>query len=241
VIVVALLAAPLPALAALELRIQRLDLVSGDYSGSGQTVIDNGSTDLDPVIGSIFAKPGSAGLPAMPGMVATTSFDIGISNSPGTAPFSLLDLNWGATSTSTSGTRELQLTVSDTGFTFPPSGKNSTLTSSISGNITVAGGDNAVTAQQWVDLTNTLFGLGTVTPGLQGPFTAASFSNSKAAYFASTTPYSITDRLNLTLGPSAIIGGDLQSTVVPEPVTMFLGGTGLLMLTYAARRRLFGK
>jgi hypothetical protein len=28
-------------------------------------------------------------------------------------------------------------------------------------------------------------------------------------------------------------------TVVPEPVTMFLGGTGLLLLAYAARRRLF--
>jgi len=32
----------------------------------------------------------------------------------------------------------------------------------------------------------------------------------------------------------------IVSTVVPEPVTMFLGGTGLLLLGYAARRRLFG-
>jgi hypothetical protein len=28
---------------------------------------------------------------------------------------------------------------------------------------------------------------------------------------------------------------------VPEPVTMFLGGMGFLMLTFAARRRLFGR
>jgi hypothetical protein len=30
-------------------------------------------------------------------------------------------------------------------------------------------------------------------------------------------------------------------TPVPEPITMFLGGTGLLALGYAARKRLFGR
>ena len=32
-----------------------------------------------------------------------------------------------------------------------------------------------------------------------------------------------------------------NTQAVPEPVTMFLGGTGLILLGYAARRRLFGR
>ena len=46
-------------------------------------------------------------------------------------------------------------------------------------------------------------------------------------------------------GSSASVDSALSTSPggpsVPEPVTMFLGGTGLLMLTYAARRRLFGR
>jgi hypothetical protein len=38
--------------------------------------------------------------------------------------------------------------------------------------------------------------------------------------------------------PNAGTSGDC--TPVPEPITMFLGGTGLLTLGYAARKRLFG-
>jgi hypothetical protein len=35
-------------------------------------------------------------------------------------------------------------------------------------------------------------------------------------------------------------GTSVPDTPVPEPITMFLGGTGLLILGYAARKRLFG-
>ena len=39
-----------------------------------------------------------------------------------------------------------------------------------------------------------------------------------------------------------VSGADITApTPVPEPVTMFLGGTGLLFLAYGARRRLFGR
>ncbi|MDO8479292.1 MAG: PEP-CTERM sorting domain-containing protein [Candidatus Rokubacteria bacterium] len=44
--------------------------------------------------------------------------------------------------------------------------------------------------------------------------------------------------------PSGQNGGitsePITLTPVPEPITMFLGGTGLLLLGYAARKRLFG-
>jgi hypothetical protein len=39
---------------------------------------------------------------------------------------------------------------------------------------------------------------------------------------------------------SGSAGSDTGCTPVPEPITMFLGGTGLLTLGYAARKRLFG-
>ena len=40
-----------------------------------------------------------------------------------------------------------------------------------------------------------------------------------------------------------VSGADINApaTVVPEPVTMFLGGTGLILLGYRGRRRLFGR
>jgi hypothetical protein len=39
---------------------------------------------------------------------------------------------------------------------------------------------------------------------------------------------------------NATTSGSCGGTPVPEPMTMFLGGTGLLTLGYAARKRLFG-
>ena len=58
--------------------------------------------------------------------------------------------------------------------------------------------------------------------------------------------------LGIALVDNSIVGGgqtnfDLvtlnatAATPVPEPITMFLGGTGLLALGYAARKRLFGR
>jgi hypothetical protein len=73
---------------------------------------------------------------------------------------------------------------------------------------------------------NPLSGVTTVIPGAGLPPLIDSSASVDSA---------ITDRLDRTLGPNASTAGD-----VPEPVTMFLGGMGLLMLIYAAWRRLFG-
>jgi PEP-CTERM motif len=54
-----------------------------------------------------------------------------------------------------------------------------------------------------------------------------------------------TGRGTTGLGCPSGQNGEIQTinitlTPVPEPITMFLGGTGLLLLGYAARKRLFG-
>jgi hypothetical protein len=171
--------------------------------------------------------------PVIPGFLF--SVDTAASNSPGGPLSSKLSLGWVLGGTSPGG-GSIVVTASATDFDFPPSGANSTLISSVGGNAS----EGSVTAQQWVDLANGLFFLGTVTPDAQGPFTTDPFSSIQSATFTSPAKYSITDQLSLSVNAGASINGGLESTVVPEPVTMFLGGTGLLMLTYAARRRLFG-
>jgi hypothetical protein len=243
----ALLAAPPPAFAAFAINIHAPGGPAA-YTGAGVTVTDNTlGVDLDPTANSIVLLPGvSVGLPPITGLpFALTS---ALSDSPGSALTSLLSLSWFVASSSPSPTA-LQITASATGYVIPPAGTSSALISSVGGTFGgPPGSTGSVTAQQWVDLGNGLFATAgalppLVTPGPQGPFLSpAPFSNTASVAFTSLTPYSITDRVNLSLGGvGSVSGGTLSSTVVPEPVTMFLGGTGLLMLTYAARRRLFGR
>lgn len=226
----ALLAAPFPALADFAIRIQ-------GPGGFDSTVHDNAAGDLliDPL-----ASPNHSivVVPSIGGGVSL-SINTAVTNSPGGPLSSFLSLNWSLVS-SGALTGPVTVTASATGYTFPPDGTNSLLTSDLGGTLT---GTASVTAQQWVDLGDGLFAMVGPTPGAQGPFsTPPTFSDTKSVHFTSSTSYSITDQVILTLGAAgSSSGGDLKSTVVPEPVTMFLGGTGVLMLGYAARRRLFGR
>lgn len=235
----ALLATPLPALATFAVNIQGPGL---DYGGAGITVVDNepSGRDFNPAVGVIQLTSGLFTLPAIPGF--SLNSETVFTNSPGGPSFSILDLTFSLSSSGDVG-GTIQVTASGTDFTFPAAGVPSTLTSTISGNMNPAGG--SVTAQQWATLSNELFGspsgLGPITPGAQGPFTTVGFNNTATVGFTSATPYSITDRVNLTLGAGASMTGDLQSVVTPEPATMFLAGLGLLALGFAARRRLFGQ
>lgn len=223
-----LLAVPLPALAAFAVRIQ-------GPGGFDQTVTDNGLGDtlVDPL-----ANPHAIGTSALIGG-SILSINVAITDTPGGPPSSFLSLNWFLSSSGVAPTGPVTVTASATGYTYPPGGVGSILTSDVGG---ILGGTASVTAQQWVDLGNGLFAMVGPTPGAQGPFsTPPTFSDTRSIAFIPSTFYSITDQVILTLGASSLTSGTLTSTVVPEPVTMFLGGTGVLMLGYAARRRLFGR
>lgn len=220
-----LLAAPLSALAAFAVRIEG--------PGFTSTVADDGPGD------SFNLTPNLIGASAIiAGSILSANFSL--SNTPGGPLSSFLSLNWSLLSTGSAvlPIDPVTVTASATGYTFPPSGVGSVLTSNVVG--TFPFGTGSATPRQWVDLGDNLFA--PIGPPLveHGSFTAT-FGDTKSTRFVASTSYSINDQVVLTLGPSSLSTGTLTSTVVPEPITMFLGGTGVLMLGYAARRRLFGR
>lgn len=235
--------AVLAGLVVLTIPMAALALLQVEIVGVGGTVYapvivtDNqAGFDTNPATNSMTVTAG-VGIPAIPGVVLSVSTVA--SNIPGGPTFSLLDITYTLSSAVTGGPSaaggSIQVTASGTGYTFPANGSpNGSLVSIISGNI-AAGSTATVSAQQWANLSNTIFGLGPITPGLQGPFVGpgpVGFSNTATFQpFTVVTPYSITDRLNLTVGADSITTGDLASTVtagkVPEPISLILLGSGL--------------
>lgn len=192
---------------------------------------DNAACDANPGVNVVTVQSGVDGVPLIPGY--NVAITIGTSNNPGSTPFSVLDVTWNVNSFGSAG-GPLTILASQTGFTFPGT-PLATLES-------VCGGDmlnGSVTCQEWANLSNTLFGLGPVTPGVQGPFVAPFASDLSIAY-VSTTPYSITDRLIFSLGANGTSTGDMRSTVrqtAPEPATLALVGGALVGLAFLRRRK----
>jgi hypothetical protein len=150
----------------------------------------------------------------------------------------LLDVTWNVNSLGTAG-GPLTILVSQTGFTFPAS-PLATLESVISGDVGPNAG-SSITGQEWAALNNTLFALGPITPGAQGPFGGPGpFNSDLSIAYASTQPYSITDRLIFSLTANATSTGDMRSTVrqtAPEPATLALVGGALVGLAFLRRRK----
>ena len=189
--------------------------------GYSQTVFDNGAGDSNPLTNQMTIIAG-VGIPAIPGF--NLSVDTVFTNTPGGPGTPILDITYSLFSSGTAG-GTVTVIAGSTGFTLPAAGSPSVLISKIGGTLD---GTGSVTAQQWVNLGNGFLGLGPITPGLQGPFTTPTFSNTATIGFISITPYSMTDELNLTLGANSSVTGDLSSTTtVPEPISLILLGSGL--------------
>jgi hypothetical protein len=167
---------------------------------------------------------------------------------------------WNVTELNSAGD-EVKVTISGSTITFlwvdgdstPPSGSN-LLTIAWSSEVHAAGG-TATSPGYTVDATanKNADGFGKFLVHAQDDggtdltsvtFTFASNLNATAftsSHFALHVDY-VTDTCSgwVSGGETNDLHSEAGCTPVPEPITMFLGGTGLLTLGYAARKRLFG-
>jgi len=140
-----------------------------------------------------------------------------------------------------------------------PTADNKLASSSHTARFTTATPVNNTQYQGWVDpnnamavtLAGTVAGLGSVSPGLHGPFASTSAAGTGTnsvstdlgpVAFTEDVPYSLAAQIITNVrrgGPRVQSGGDLtvSASPIPEPTTMFLFGSGLIGMVAAARRR----
>ena len=187
--------------------------------------------------------------------VALTSTGISVielasSNSPGTSTLAqLLSTTFSITNTA-SVARSIELRIGSTGFLAPTAPPGLTLASNVAGNVVIPGAGNTLSFISCIDQGNGqntcpgTLSTGALTPAIT---TVSAYAAGNSALVSLLSPgFSITQDLLLTLAAGSSITINPATLLVPlapvpEPITMFLGGTGLLALGYAARRRLFGR
>lgn len=216
----------------------KLKIVSGAFSA---TFTDNGGcvgSGCATLVGDI--NP-TAGTTAATGTINgwTISISQGTSNSPvvTSTVFGIDMTNLTATCTGAPGVGcsvdALAVTYSDINFTTPNSSFVMTYSS------TQTGATASTTATAWDDTTNTLFGMGTLI-GSVGPFVGTGgFAGSVSGGGpAGPAPYALTklDVFSSGGGPASFSSDDMI-TGVPEPASVVLFGSVLIVCASRFRRR----
>jgi hypothetical protein len=168
------------------------------------------------------------------------------SNTPGTKLIAdLLSTNLSVVNNG-AGTHTLHIQWSDIGFTAPgSSGSTLAVLSHIGGTVFVGAKDGSLKFQSYADNSNTLFGFGDFTTGVQGPISLASAgsydSDAAGNFLRSSGTYSLSGTADITLGSGGSINFTTSETLtaVPAPAALVLALTGLPCLGagYLARRR----
>jgi hypothetical protein len=196
-------------------------------SGSASvTIFDNGT--CIGCVGSDSGALSTTGNIIFSGPVGGWTIDVsaGISFGPADTTIDLSSIN-----AASNGAAPLTVTFSDTGFTTP---SPSFL---MFGFGTLAHGAGTAGLKAWVDTTNTIFGepvgglIGSVGP------TSANYTYSINGGSGDVTPYSITEALTLTGNEGTLWSTDSMVTSVPEPATVVLFGSVLLLCASKLRRR----
>lgn len=160
---------------------------------------------------------------------------ISLSNSPGLYTNAILDASFTVSAATGTG-GAASLVVSSTGYT-QPTLNPLTLTSSLNGNGTGAG---TISGQSYADTTDTLYGIGGPTSGLQGPFSTDPNYNSVAStQFNQTGNFSLTTRISFNLAAGSTMSGDILAKVTPAPAPqgLFLALSGLPAIGLWIRQR----
>jgi PEP-CTERM motif len=187
-------------------------------AGIEVTVTDQGAGDMNPTAGVIvFMSMGPLG-----GFSINVSS--GINNTTlGSALIPSLDLN---SINLTMGTGSLDVYLTDTGFT------------ALGPAMISIGGVSAgnVTYAAWADESNIAFATGNPL-GILGPFSGAfSGTTGMVGLAASSTPYSLTQRVSIVHSAAGVTSFN-ATLVVPEPGTLVLLGLALVGVAVFARRR----
>ena len=143
----------------------------------------------------------------------------------------------------TASAQSITLVVGDTGFTSPTAPPSTSLINSIAGTVTTGGAGNVFNAIGCIDQADGQNVCpGTInTPVVVADITAPGSGNnsSTAPVDSLSAPYSMTERLFITLDPGANINFSASSdvTAASEPMGLALMGVGMLGLTMVRYRR----
>jgi hypothetical protein len=176
-------------------------------------------------------------------------FDINMlsddSNSPGSSSLTYLEGTVLHVTNDNATSATLYITLGDQDFTSPINPPAIRLDSQIGGSVTVAGADNTLTYQSYVDPadgqnTTTGFSPGPQTPDITGSPKSYNDDASTMITGGLTSAYSITEYFRLTLDAGSQLGfqSSTNLSAVPEPTSLVLSCISVLGLVgYTWRRK----